>query len=190
VCGPSTGLSARNRGPHFCSLTVETTRCTHESHGPDDVGRVMGTELGRRHPGDVARTSGPNCGWQRLGTVERNVAWVLSPWQGTAPARRRLGHPRRQQCVGPDSNRRTPTGQRPQRCAVGLAWLPTHGALDDSLRPDKITFVCPAVQFAALGAAWRFSLRRSHRPAGRRCPVHRLSESPPPGRRRGVGSVR
>jgi len=31
------------------------------------------------------------------------------------------------ECVGPDLNRRTPTGQRPQRCAVGLAWLPTHG---------------------------------------------------------------
>ena len=30
-------------------------------------------------------------------------------------------------CVGPDSNRRTSTGQRPQRCAVGLAWLPTPG---------------------------------------------------------------
>ena len=28
-------------------------------------------------------------------------------------------------CVGPDLNRRTSTGQRPQRCAVGLAWLPT-----------------------------------------------------------------
>ena len=31
------------------------------------------------------------------------------------------------QCVGPDLNRRTSTGQRPQRCAVGLAWLPTPG---------------------------------------------------------------
>ncbi len=27
-------------------------------------------------------------------------------------------------CAGPDSNRRTPTRQRPKRCAVGLAWLP------------------------------------------------------------------
>ena len=30
------------------------------------------------------------------------------------------------QCAGPDSNRRTPTGQRPKRCAVGRAWLPAR----------------------------------------------------------------
>ena len=30
-------------------------------------------------------------------------------------------------CAGPDSNRRTPLGQRPKRCAVDLAWLPALG---------------------------------------------------------------
>ena len=41
-----------------------------------------------------------------------------------SPAAR--GHAHDRTCVGPDLNRRTSTGQRPQRCAVGLAWLPTH----------------------------------------------------------------
>ena len=38
-----------------------------------------------------------------------------------------------QKCVGPDLNRRTSTGQRPQRCAVGLAWLPTRSSVTHSL---------------------------------------------------------
>src|SRR6056297_852819 len=40
------------------------------------------------------------------------------------PARQEVANPPLR-CVGPDLNRRTSTGQRPQRCAVGLAWLPT-----------------------------------------------------------------
>jgi len=56
--------------------------------------------------------------------VPKGMMRGCSP-KGSAPALSSRATPA-VECVGPDLNRRTPTGQRPQRCAVGLAWLPTH----------------------------------------------------------------
>ena len=63
-------------------------------------------------------------------------------------------------CAGPDLNRRTPTGQRPKRCAFGLARQP---ALTPAYhRPDQepiALIACPDVLFALQTRRIRFDVR-------------------------------
>ena len=57
-------------------------------------------------------------------------------------------------CEGPDSNRRTPTGQRPKRCAFGLARQPAHA----------LKRVCLSHYASVDPAAWHFSSNLHGRP--------------------------
>ena len=81
--------------------------------------------------------------WDRIRTAWTSLAFARSSRASNPCPILPLTDCSRHKCVGPDSNRRTPTGQRPQRCAVGLAWLPTRSALPDFALPLKPLSFCP-----------------------------------------------
>ena len=102
------GFRRRNRPAHFFSrrlaplVVFRSVRGIRIRTTPSRSGRAA--SLRSAVPGCDSSTSNPAVTYTRLSLAFETV------------------------CVGPDSNRRTPTGQRPQRCAVGLAWLPTQTA--------------------------------------------------------------
>ena len=98
TCGLGSGPTTCRWARPGCPIVASST----PSANAVAIRRRRGSRPSRRRPGD--------------GSVSR-VHWIETVLTSLVNG-----------CVGQDLNLRTSTGQRPQRCAVDLAWQPTRDA--------------------------------------------------------------